>query len=210
MSAPLQPLEPPRLLELFQAVPHLPRDQTAIELSALAQPKSSPAPQIRADSPAAADPPAVAARSTPVRFFDSFFHDHSHPHQNNHNADDDLPGYRDPAVAPILAAVKGGISKAAPFAFLNYLLLLTILYEAPYFYFHARMFAFVYSLDAFNMYGASYMSAFNSGNTRVVFCDHDGGAEADALFSSFLAVATFKPCRRAATACSACWCAAWC
>ena len=43
------------------------------------------------------------------------------------------------------------------------------------------------------MYGGSYMSAFNSANTRIVFCDHDGGAEADALFSSFLAVASPTP-----------------
>jgi hypothetical protein len=128
MSAPLQPLEPPRLLQLFQAAPPPPQHQATIELSALAQPKSSLAQQISADGPAAADPPAVSTRAAPVRFVDTLFHDHSHPPHDNHAADDDLPSFRDPSVAPILAAVKGGISKAAPFAFLNYLLLLTILY----------------------------------------------------------------------------------
>jgi hypothetical protein len=43
------------------------------------------------------------------------------------------------------------------------------------------------------MYGSSYMSAFNSGNTRIVFCDNDAGVEAGALYASFIAVANPAP-----------------
>jgi hypothetical protein len=38
-----------------------------------------------------------------------------------------LARYDDPKVAPMLAAVKGALKKAAPFAFLNYIFLLAIL-----------------------------------------------------------------------------------
>jgi hypothetical protein len=70
-----------------------------------------------------------------------FHHDHSEAEAEE---DADLPAYDDgtlpslyycntitryddPKVAPMLAAVKGGLKKAAPFAFLNYIFLLTIL-----------------------------------------------------------------------------------
>ncbi len=77
----------------------------------------------------------LTARSGHVRFFDILFHDHSHPGYEHHKPDEDLPGYKDSAVASIMAEVKAGISKAAPFAFLNYILLLTILYAPRSFVF---------------------------------------------------------------------------
>ena len=71
--------------------------------------------------------PAPSSASAPVRFFDALFHHHGHP--DRVEEDDNLPGYQDAAVAPIMAGVKGGIKKAAPFAFLNYIFLLAILYD---------------------------------------------------------------------------------
>lgn len=110
-------------------------NQIAVDLAVsadhLQQAHISPTPQSPQQSsigePPAADRASVVARSRSVRFFDGLFHDHSHPHHEHHKADEDLPGYSDPSVAPIMAGVKAGISKAAPFAFLNYILLLTIL-----------------------------------------------------------------------------------
>jgi hypothetical protein len=43
------------------------------------------------------------------------------------------------------------------------------------------------------MYGASYRAAFNGKYTRVLFCDNDGGAEADALFQIFLNISNPTP-----------------
>jgi hypothetical protein len=77
----------------------------------------------------------MASRSGHSRFIDILFHDHSHPHHEHHKPDEDLPGYKDSAAASIMAEVKAGISKAAPFAFLNYILLLTILYAPRCFVF---------------------------------------------------------------------------
>jgi hypothetical protein len=42
-------------------------------------------------------------------------------------------------------------------------------------------------------YGASYRAAFSGLNSRIVFCDHDGGAEAIALFQSFIRVTNPTP-----------------
>jgi hypothetical protein len=42
-------------------------------------------------------------------------------------------------------------------------------------------------------YGANYRASFNGFNTRIVFCDHDGGAEAIALFQSFVSVTNPAP-----------------
>jgi hypothetical protein len=155
MSAQLQPLEAPRLTERTEPAPS---SETMIELSAFAEPKSPMTPQVSVDEPPAASlslppgPPAtgrsssVVARLASVRFFDILFHDHSLTNHEHHKADEDLPGYRDPSVAPILAAVKGGLSKAAPFAFLNYLLLLTILYDTHHLFCDACTDVFVEAL----------------------------------------------------------------
>ena len=43
------------------------------------------------------------------------------------------------------------------------------------------------------MYGASFGAAFNGKNTRIVFCDHDGGDEAAALYYAFLNVTNPSP-----------------
>jgi hypothetical protein len=43
------------------------------------------------------------------------------------------------------------------------------------------------------MYGASFGASFNGKNTRIVFCDHDGGEEADALYYAFLNVTSPSP-----------------
>ncbi len=143
-------LAPPRLLELFHSPPPSAGNSTTIELTAISalaaatsphissQTESTPAPEPQkildafpvASAPPSSDRPSIAPSASPARFFDSLFHDHSHPHHDQHEIDEDLPGYKDAAVAPVIAAVKGGFSTAAPFAFLNYLLLLTILYVA--------------------------------------------------------------------------------
>jgi hypothetical protein len=44
------------------------------------------------------------------------------------------------------------------------------------------------------MYGASFRAAFNAhSSTRILFCDNDGGAEANALFDSFLKTTNPSP-----------------
>lgn len=91
---------------------------------AIAQSAQHAAVAAHSPSPAASPPPASAH---PHRWLDNIFHHHEHPEIPAEDAD--LPEYDAPAVAPLMAAVKGGIKAAAPFAFLNYLLLLTILYE---------------------------------------------------------------------------------
>jgi hypothetical protein len=42
-------------------------------------------------------------------------------------------------------------------------------------------------------YGANYRASFNGFNARIVFCDNDGGFEAEALFRSFISVTNSSP-----------------
>jgi hypothetical protein len=97
--------------------------------AAIASPGPSASAQSAQHAVAAASPPTSAAApslaSLIPHFFDSILHHHQRPELMAEDAD--LPDYDAPAVAPLWAAVKGGIKAAAPFALLNYLLLLTIL-----------------------------------------------------------------------------------
>jgi hypothetical protein len=43
------------------------------------------------------------------------------------------------------------------------------------------------------MYGSSYNASFNGKNTRIAFCDNDGGVEAQALFHAFLNITNPTP-----------------
>ena len=171
----------------------------------------TPAALAAASQPTSAAPPPTSAVA---RFIDAIFHHHPPQGDAPVAEDADLPDYDSPAVAPLVAAVKAGIKAAAPFAFLNYILLLAILYDS------ARSLRFVTGFllcfegeisddaapsrhDAFSFgslsdsrmhrYGANYRASFNGFNTRIVFCDHDGGAEASALFQSFVSVTNPAP-----------------